>query len=49
MINLFLTFIMGETPLDWHSVLSACAVTAIFTWLGVKTFRGMEKGFADVI
>ena len=48
MINLSLTLIMGETPLDWHSVLSACAVTAIFTWLEVKTFKGMEKGFADV-
>lgn len=41
--------IMGETPLDWNSVLSAVAVTVVFTWLGVKTFRGMEKGFADVI
>ena len=41
--------ILGEAPLDWSSVLSACAVTAFFTWLGVRTFRKMERGFADVI
>jgi lipopolysaccharide transport system permease protein len=41
--------ILGGETLDWNSVLSACVVTALFTWLGVHTFRKMEKGFADVI
>ena len=41
--------ILGETALNVQSLVSAVAVTAAFTWIGVRYFRKMEKGFADVI
>lgn len=41
--------ILGESTLDVNSVLTAAIVAALFTWIGIRYFRKMEKGFADVI
>ena len=39
----------GAAPLDAASVAMSAAVTAAFVWIGVKYFRRVERGFADVI
>jgi lipopolysaccharide transport system permease protein len=39
----------GESSLNWLSLLLSIAVTLLFTMLGVRYFRRMEKTFADVI
>ena len=41
--------ILGETALNVSSLISALVITVLFTWIGVKYFRKMERGFADVI
>lgn len=41
--------ILGESALDVNSILTAAIVAALFTWIGIRYFRKMEQGFADVI
>jgi lipopolysaccharide transport system permease protein len=39
----------GESPLYLPGLALSLAVTAFFLWLGIRQFRKMEKGFADLI
>jgi lipopolysaccharide transport system permease protein len=39
----------GESPLYVPSVMISIFVTLFFLWFGIRQFRKMEKGFADVI
>lgn len=39
----------GENPLHGQSFLLSLTVTAFFLWLGIATFRRIERSFADVI
>lgn len=39
----------GESPLYWPGFLLSLGVIAFFLWLGVSTFRKMERTFADLI
>lgn len=41
--------ILGETALNSSSILAAVCISILFTWIGIRYFRRMEKGFADVI
>lgn len=41
--------ILGESALNRQSVLAAVIISVLFTWIGIRYFRKMEKGFADVI
>ncbi len=41
--------ILGESALNRQSVLTAVIISVLFTWIGIRYFRKMEKGFADVI
>lgn len=41
--------ILGETALNSSSILTAVCISILFTWIGIRYFRRMEKGFADVI
>lgn len=41
--------ILGESALNINSVLTAVIISTLFTWIGIRYFRKMEKGFADVI
>ncbi|SKA37186.1 lipopolysaccharide transport system permease protein [Enhydrobacter aerosaccus] len=39
----------GESPIYLPGFILSLAVTAFFLWLGVRTFRRIERGFADMI
>ena len=39
----------GESKLYLPGILLSVGVTAFFLWLGIRQFRKMEKGFADLI
>jgi lipopolysaccharide transport system permease protein len=39
----------GQRAMHWPSLYLSVAVTALFLWLGLSTFRKMEKSFADLI
>jgi lipopolysaccharide transport system permease protein len=39
----------GESQLYWPSLAISIGVSTFFVWLGVRTFRKMERSFADLI
>jgi lipopolysaccharide transport system permease protein len=39
----------GDSPIYWPGFLLSLAVMAFFLWLGISTFRRIERGFADMI
>src|SRR5262249_2670266 len=39
----------GDSQIYWPGLGLSLAVTAFFLWLGLRQFRKMEKGFADLI
>jgi lipopolysaccharide transport system permease protein len=39
----------GETRLYWPGLLLGWGIIVFFLWLGVRQFRKMEKGFADLM
>jgi lipopolysaccharide transport system permease protein len=39
----------GESPIYLPGFLLSLGVTAFFLWLGISTFRRIERGFADMI
>ncbi|MBS0520551.1 MAG: ABC transporter permease [Proteobacteria bacterium] len=39
----------GESPIYLPGFILSLAVTAFFLWLGIRTFRRIERGFADMI
>lgn len=39
----------GESPLYWPGFFLSVGVATCFMWLGLRQFRKMEKGFADLI
>ena len=39
----------GESPIYWPGFLTSLAVMVFFLWLGISTFRRIERGFADMI
>lgn len=41
--------VLGESRIYVPGFLASCAVIAVFLWLGIRKFRGMEKSFADLI
>lgn len=42
-------FFGDKTPPDWNGVLISLAVIIFFLFMGIRTFRKMEKSFADLI
>lgn len=42
-------FFGDKTPLNWNGMLISVAVIIIFLLIGIRTFRKMEKSFADLI
>jgi lipopolysaccharide transport system permease protein len=42
-------FFGDKTPIYWHGMFLSLAVIIIFLLIGVRTFRKMEKSFADLI
>jgi lipopolysaccharide transport system permease protein len=39
----------GESPIYWPGFLLSLGVMVFFLWLGISTFRRIERGFADII
>ena len=39
----------SKSPVDWPGFAVSIAMIAFFLWLGVSSFRKMEKSFADLI
>ena len=39
----------GESPVYWPGFILSLAVVGFFLWLGISTFRRIERSFADVI
>jgi lipopolysaccharide transport system permease protein len=39
----------GESQLYWPGLLLSLGITGFFLWFGIRQFRKMEKGFADII
>jgi len=39
----------GDSPIYWPGFLTSLAVMVFFLWLGIRTFRRIERGFADMI
>jgi len=39
----------GEAPLYVPGFLVSCAVIALFLWLGIRQFRRVERGLADLL
>lgn len=48
-IESFRWCILGGGTIYWPSVYLSIAVTGLFLWLGLSTFRKIEKSFADLI
>ena len=42
-------FLGDKTPLNWYGMLISLAVIVFFLYMGIRTFRKMEKSFADLI
>ena len=42
-------FFGEKTPIDWNGMLLSAAVIVVFMLIGIRTFRRMEKSFADLI
>ncbi len=42
-------FFGESTPLNWNGLFLSLTVTLVFLYIGVHTFRKMEKSFADLI
>jgi len=42
-------FFGNKTPIDWNGMLISFSVIIIFLLIGIRTFRKMEKSFADLI
>ena len=42
-------FFGEKFPMDWTGLLISVAVTIFFLFIGIRTFRRMEKSFADMI
>ncbi len=42
-------FFGDKTPVNWNGMLISVAVIIIFLLIGIRTFRKMEKSFADLI
>ena len=42
-------FFGNRTPLNWNGILLSLVVTLFFLFIGIRTFRKMEKFFADLI
>lgn len=38
----------GDSPIYWPGFLISLVVVAFFLWLGIRTFRATERGFADL-
>ena len=38
----------GDSPIYWPGFLISLMVVAFFLWLGIRTFRNTERGFADL-
>jgi lipopolysaccharide transport system permease protein len=38
----------GDSPIYWPGFLISLVVVAFFLWLGIRTFRNTERGFADL-
>jgi lipopolysaccharide transport system permease protein len=43
------SIIGGESPIYLPGFVLSLAVVAFFLWLGIRTFRRIERGFADLI
>ncbi|MBS0219587.1 MAG: ABC transporter permease [Proteobacteria bacterium] len=43
------SIIGGESPIYLPGFILSLAVTAVFLWWGIHTFRRIERGFADII
>jgi lipopolysaccharide transport system permease protein len=41
--------LLGQSHIYWPAFALSVAVTTLFVWLGVRTFRKMERSFADLI
>jgi lipopolysaccharide transport system permease protein len=41
--------ILGEANIYWPGFLASGSVTVFFLWFGIRQFRKMEKGFADLV
>jgi lipopolysaccharide transport system permease protein len=39
----------GDSPVHWPGFVTSLAVMVFFLWLGIRTFRRIERGFADMI
>jgi lipopolysaccharide transport system permease protein len=39
----------GDSPIYWPGFIVSLGVVAFFLWLGIGTFRRIERGFADII
>jgi len=39
----------GQSQLYWPGLLLSIGITTFLLWLGIRQFRKMEKGFADLI
>jgi lipopolysaccharide transport system permease protein len=39
----------GESPIYWPGFTISITIIAFFLWLGISSFRKMEKTFADLI
>ncbi|MBN9088925.1 MAG: ABC transporter permease [Reyranella sp.] len=39
----------GDSPIYWPGFLISLGVMVFFLWLGISTFRRIERGFADII
>ena len=39
----------GNAQLDLSNLAIGLAVTLVFLWLGIRTFRATEKTFADLV
>ena len=39
----------GDSPIYWPGFLTSLGVMVFFLWLGIRTFRRIERGFADMI
>ncbi|HZP99715.1 MAG TPA: ABC transporter permease [Reyranella sp.] len=43
------SIIGGASPIYWPGFLVSLGVMAFFLWLGIRTFRRTERGFADLV
>jgi len=39
----------GDSPIYWPGFILSLGVVVFFLWLGIRTFRRIERGFADII